>query len=126
MNLPGTAALNTIGQIASHNTYTNSDWSSHFKSVNAIELDVWPLHNWIGSHVFDVGAGNLDGYMSDLATWRAAHRNHDLLTVFIEIKSGEGWKVPHFESILLSQVQRSEMFCPMDLVEWGKENGAAR
>lgn len=125
LKLPGTIAMHKIGQIASHNTYTNSNWIEHLDHVNAFELDVWPLHNWTVSHAFDVGAGHLEGYMEDLAAWRKQHPDHDLITVFIEIKSKEGWQVPHFESILLKHFKRSDMFRPMDLVNWGQHKASA-
>jgi hypothetical protein len=124
MNLPGEKPMHEVGQIASHNTNTNSDWIAHLKYVNAVELDVWPLSNWIVSHDFNVGAGDLDGYMKDLADWRENNPDHDLITVFFEIKSKEGWRVPDFESILLRQFNRSEMFSPRDLVKWGVDKGS--
>jgi hypothetical protein len=123
MQLPGAKAMHTVGQIASHNTNLTSDWTSHLANVNAVELDVWPRSNWRVSHAFDVGAGTLAGYMKDLKNWRAAHKNHDLLTIFIEIKSKEGWRVPDFEELLLSGVDRNEMFTPKDLADWGNKQG---
>jgi len=122
MHLPAASAMQDVGQIASHNTNTNSDWISHLDHVNAVELDVWPLDNWTVSHNFDVNAGHLDGYMSDLAKWRKKHTNHDLITVFLEIKSKEGWRVDDFESILLRHFRRTNLFSPMDLVKWGRRN----
>lgn len=121
MQLPAGSAMQDVGQIASHNTNTNSNWIEHLDHVNAVELDVWPLHNWIVSHNFDVGAGNLDGYMADLAKWHKNHPDHDLITVFFEIKRKEGWKVDDFEKILLRNFRRSAMFRPMDLVKWAKK-----
>jgi hypothetical protein len=118
LNVDRQQAMQNIGQIASHNTNTNSNWVAHLDHVNAVELDVWPLNNWLVSHDFDVGAGHLEGYMKDLADWRAAHPDHDLITVFIEIKSKEGWKVEDFESILTRHLQPSDLFCPRDLVTW--------
>src|SRR5580658_6673801 len=114
------APLHKIGQVGSHNTYTTADWTSHLADVNAVELDIWPLHNWIVSHNFDTGAGNLDGYMKDLKDWRRTHPNHDLLTVFLEIKSKEGWKVGDFESILLRKFDSPDLFRPVDLAAWGR------
>lgn len=123
MDLQQDSQLNKIGQIASHNTYAqDSDWSTQLDYVNAVELDVWPLHNWIVSHAFDIGAGHLIGYMNDLKNWRERNQNHDLLTVFIEIKSKEGWKVTDFESILCEHLNTEDMFTPNHLLEWAGNN----
>lgn len=118
-----TIAMHTLGQVASHNTYDTTDWTSHFTDVNAVELDVWPLSGWIVCHNFDpAGARMLVDYMYDLSKWHKANPDHDLLTVFIEIKSREGWKVGDFESIIRGRFNDSrELFRPTDLGIWGRD-----
>lgn len=119
--------MQNLGQVASHNTFETSDWTDHLKDVNAIEWDVWPLHNWIVSHDFNVGAGHLEGYIKGLYDWHIAHPNHDLLTVNIEIKSREGWKVGDFESIIRGKPgalrfdSPDVLFRPTDLGVWGRD-----
>lgn len=126
MQLPDNSMQN-VGQISSHNTSQNySAWRDAFDYANSVELDVWPLSNWIVSHDFASEAGNLEDYMKELYTWKQDRKEHDLITVFIEIKSREGWRVDDFESILLQKFKPEDMFRPSDLIKWsGAQAGSS-
>jgi hypothetical protein len=135
MKLPDDKAIQSVGQIASHNTYEHggdwysekNDWRSNLDWVDAVELDVWPSKDWLVAHHGHSG-GHLEAYIQNLADWRKKpeNLNHDLITVFIEIKSGAGWRVGDFESCLVDHgLARSDMYKPLDLAAWAKSRGFA-
>lgn len=134
-------------QAASHNTYYNKfkgsgdDWHKVLDYTSVIEFDVWSYDSW---KVYHNVAGetychmDLNGCLKVVRAWHDQHKDHDPITIFLEMKSVEGFRVPDLNGLLCGPTRGSrlggrgkndaiftcdELFRPGDLLRAGIAKG---
>lgn len=131
-------------QVGSHNTYyqkfkgDSSAWSAVLDYTKAIEFDVWPFNGWKVYHNVPTEtycSDHLNQCLKKIRDWHDRHAGHDPITIFLEMKATEGFKVDSLNGLLCGPTRGStlggrgtddaifacsELFRPGDLLKGGQ------
>jgi hypothetical protein len=105
-------------QVASHNTYDqnfkgdSSAWAAVLDYTKVIEFDVWPYDGWRVYHNV-AGQSNCNDHLNQclkkVRDWHDRHKDHDPITIFLEMKSTEGFKVADLDGMLCGPTRGSTL-----------------
>lgn len=100
-------------QVTAHNSYENyGDMNYLLGKVNSIEYDVHPSSNWgvyhtDGNYSATKCNHSLNICLKDVRDYHDANKNHPPITIFIEIKNDDGFKVSDFNGIFCGKTRNT-------------------